>query len=145
MEITVKRNIASSKSTLGRLFIDGKPLCYTLEDVCRDLNKNGSFDNGEAKIHGKTAILAGRYKVIVNVSNRFKKRMPLLLDTPHFMGIRIHSGNVPEDTEGCILVGLTKAQDFVGNSRDAFKLLMEKLDAVPKGEQIYITVTDVLA
>jgi hypothetical protein len=72
-------------------------ICHTLEDVQRDV-----------KIAGETAIGWGKYKLIVNMSNRFKKRLPLLLDVPNFAGVRIHGGNTELDTEGCILVGTRK-------------------------------------
>lgn len=143
MELKVYRKIYSKVSTIGELFINGTFYCFTLEDVCRDLNRDGDLkDPGEAKVHGQTAIPAGRYQVIINVSSRFKKRMPLLLAVPGYEGIRIHNGNYPKDTEGCILVGSTKAVDFVGNSRDTFDRLMIRLEAMIKVEQIFITIID---
>ena len=67
------------------------------------------------------------YKVIINMSSRFKKEMPLLLNVPAFEGIRIHSGNTSEDTEGCIIVGMTRTLSGVAMSRIAYTKLMEKL------------------
>ena len=116
MKIKVKRLHRTDKSTIGELYINGKFECYTLEDVERDV-----------KIDGKTAIPKGTYKVIINQSNRFKRLLPLLLDVPNYAGVRIHSGNTAEDTEGCILVGKTRSLDFVGSSREAFTKLFEKM------------------
>lgn len=116
MKIKIKRLHRTDKSTIGELYINGKFECYTLEDVERDV-----------KIDGKTAIPKGTYKVIINQSNRFKRLLPLLLDVPNYAGVRIHSGNTAEDTEGCILVGKTRSLDFVGSSREAFTKLFEKM------------------
>lgn len=144
MDLKLTRETYSPKSTIGALRINGTFFCYTLEDVCRDHNRDGDLnDQGEAKVYGETCIPAGRYQVIINMSNRFKKMMPLLLNVPGFEGIRIHNGNIPKHTHGCPLVGSTKAVDFVGNSVDTFDKLMLRLKmGVKPGEQIWITIED---
>jgi hypothetical protein len=119
MKITVERFEFTEKSTIGRMFIDGNFFCYTLEDKVRDV-----------KIPKVTAIPTGTYKVSQTVSNRFKKLMPLLHDVPNFSGVRIHAGNKATDTDGCILVGYTKAENFIGDSQKAFKHFMEKIKDV---------------
>lgn len=119
MELTLKRDILADGYTLGLLSVDGKPYCYTVEDKVRE----------GVKIPGKTAIPYGRYKVIVNMSNRFKKLMPLLIDVPGFEGVRIHSGNTAEDTEGCIIVGKVRTEKGVRDSRDVAQQLTELLKA----------------
>jgi hypothetical protein len=116
MNIEIIRRKSTLKSTIGKLSIDGVFECYTLEDVTR-----------AQKIAGVTAIQSGDYKVIINMSNRFQRLLPLVLDVPGFAGIRIHPGNKAEDTEGCILVGTTAGEDFIGNSRIAFHALFEKM------------------
>lgn len=127
--LKVARDTYTDKSTIGRLYINDVFFCDTLEDTCRDFNKDGDLsDSGEAKVHGKTAIPSGTYKMILSVSNRFKKLMPEILNVPGFAGIRVHSGNTDADSEGCILVGLTRARDSIGQSRDAFTKLMAELD-----------------
>ena len=114
LEFTLKRAKSSKLSTMGELYIGTKFLCYTLEDVERP-----------KKIYGATAIPKGSYKGIVNVSARFKRMMPLLLNVPGFEGVRIHAGNTANDTHGCILVGLAKGEDMVLQSRMAYQRLME--------------------
>ena len=116
MILKLKRKYFTEQSTIGELFIDDKFFCFTLEDKVRDV-----------KIYGVTAIPYGTYKVIINMSNRFKVLMPFLLNVDGYEGVRIHYGNRALDTEGCILVGLTKDIDFIGNSRDAYKFLMNKI------------------
>jgi hypothetical protein len=46
---------------------------------------------------------------------------------PNFEGIRIHSGNTNHNTEGCILIGQTRSNDFIGSSRNAFNELYKKI------------------
>jgi Family of unknown function (DUF5675) len=65
---------------------------------------------------------------------------PLLLEVPNFTGIRIHSGNSDHDTEGCILVGESRAPDWVGASRKAFELLFPLIEAAQP--DLWITITD---
>ncbi len=113
MKIKVIRDREHSPEgcTFGRMYINGKPVCWTLEDQER-----------EEKVYGKTAIPTGTYKVTITYSNRFKRELPLLIDVPNFAGIRIHPGNTAADTEGCILVGDAPDYDgrFLGQSRVAF-------------------------
>lgn len=126
--LTLLRKEYTDISTIGELSLNGSFLCYILEDKVRDINKDGDLlDAGEKKVYGKTAIPAGTYDIIINMSNRFKVMMPLLLKVPGYEGVRIHSGNKAEDTEGCLIVGMSKAKDTVLQSRDAYKFLMFKL------------------
>jgi hypothetical protein len=121
MKLKVYRKIAPDV-TNGTLYIDGKRFCYTLEDPVR-------FDG--VKVYGKTAIPAGKYKVIVNMSPKFKKLLPRLIDVPNYTGVLIHGGNDVDDTLACILVGY----DRVGSnkiarsaSNDLVKLLLDSGD-----------------
>jgi hypothetical protein len=59
---------------------------------------------------------------------------------PDFEGVRIHPGNTAANTEGCILVGETKDENFVGHSRAAFNRLFEKLKVASRTEKIFIEV-----
>lgn len=136
MEIKLIRETFTENSTIGRLLIDGRFYGWTLEDVDRHLEEGGK------KIYGQTAIPLGRYRIIINKSARFKKDLPLLLNVPQFEGIRIHSGNYAEDTEGCILTGLTKGIDYVGQSRAAFNDIFNAIKAATdKKEAVFITIT----
>jgi len=129
MEIKVIRDTFTEDSTIGKMYINDKYHCYTLEDKVR-----------EVKVQNVTAIPKGRYEVIVNFSNRFQQLMPLLLNVPNFEGVRIHWGNYSKDTEGCILVGSSKAVNMVGNSRAQYTKLMAELKKANKTEKIFITI-----
>lgn len=135
MEMKLIRETFTDQSTIGRLLIDGCFYGWTLEDVDRKL------EDGGQKIYGKTAIPLGRYRVIINHSARFKRDLPLLLNVPQFEGIRIHSGNTPKDTEGCILPGLTKGVNHVNHSRAAFNDVFNAIkSARDRGDDVWITI-----
>jgi hypothetical protein len=92
-------------------------------------------------VYGQTAVPIGDYKVIINKSARFGTMMPLLRDVPQFTGVRIHSGNTVEDTEGCILVGQTRGNSTILSSRAAFARLFTKMvEAQRRGEDISIKI-----
>lgn len=129
MELVLKRLVKTEKSTIGELSINGAFECFTLEDAERI-----------SKVYGRTAIPKGRYEVIINYSNRFKQYMPLLLNVPDYEGVRIHNGNTPEHTLGCVLVGQKKGVDVIGASRFAYRALFDKMKAVEKKEKIFITI-----
>jgi len=135
MEMILLRRHLGAKATEGRLFVDGKQECYTLEDVVRD-----------KKIPGETAIPAGRYEVTVNESTRFKQLMPLLMNVPNFEGVRIHTGNTDADTHGCILVGTDPGSAFddqIANSKAAYAALFPKIQAaLARREKVWITIIE---
>lgn len=132
MEIRVIREPSAGDCTIGVLYIDGQPECYTLEDVVRP--------DGE-KVYGQTAIPAGTYDVALTYSNRFKDTMPQIMDVPNFEGVRIHSGNTAKDTEGCLLVGQSRGNGAVYQSRPAYANLIAKIKAaVDAGESVTISI-----
>ena len=49
-------------------------------------------------------IPAGTYKVVITLSPRFQKPMPLLLGIKGRSGIRIHWGTKPSHSLGCVLI-----------------------------------------
>ena len=136
MELKVIREKFTDNSVTGRLLINGLFYCFTLEDRDRYLEKDA-----ELKVAGASAIPIGRYEVVVNYSPRFQRNLPLLLNVPGFEGVRIHSGNTPEDTEGCILLGKTRDVDYVGQSRAAFNEVFEAIQtALGRNEAVFISI-----
>ena len=134
MKIEVERKLYTEQSTIGELSIDGKFFCYTLEDTVRQPG---------VKVYGKTAIPSGAYEVTLTHSPKFGRLMPLLNNVPNYVGVRIHSGNDANDTEGCLLVGKTKSENFIGESRAAFGELYPLIEAaVHKGEPITLVLHD---
>lgn len=138
MNLELKRLKLGEDYTIGRLSLDGRFLCYTLEDKVREVIGEPV---SEWKIQNQTAIPVGVYPVIITMSARFKVRLPLLMDVPGFSGVRIHTGNSSKDTEGCILVGSTwdGSSGWIGSSKVAFSLLFPILDQAK--EPITITIS----
>ena len=101
MYIKLIRNQAQGNAITGRLVIDGRWYCNTLERVGYQ-------------------IPALCYHVAVTQSPRFKRRLPIVQNVPRLpiggtpsnspspiayrTGIRIHRGTKPEHSTGCILV-----------------------------------------
>lgn len=139
MKITITRNDPKDGATIGNMLIDGVPQCYTLEDTVRELP---GVPVATWKVAGETAIPRGTYAVTIDQSARFGRLMPHVLNVPGFDGIRIHPGNTPKDTEGCILVGMSIAGDaYIGASRVAFGVLFAKMQAaLAVGDSITLTI-----
>ena len=101
MYIKLIRNQAQGNAITGRLVIDGRWYCNTLERVGYQ-------------------IPALCYHVAVTQSPKFKRRLPIVQNVPRLpiggtpsnspspiayrTGIRIHRGTKPEHSTGCILV-----------------------------------------
>ena len=141
MKLKLERKYFKDTYTIGNLYIDGSFFSNTLEDKNRDVNKNGKFDNGEVKIYGETCIPFGIYRVIVDMSPKFKRELPRLLNVPSFEGVLIHRGNTNKDTAGCILIGENKEVGKVLNSTLYEKRLVKIIkEAITKGEEVTIEI-----
>jgi hypothetical protein len=139
MNIKIIRTAKKDNYTIGHLYVNGDYMCDTLEDKDRGLKQTDNIAYIKAKkIFGQTAIPYGTYKVTITYSPTFKKYLPLINDVKGFTGIRIHSGNTANDTEGCILVGKNEYKAMVTHSKDTLKELIEILNGC--GEPITLTI-----
>lgn len=129
----------------GKLYLNGKFLTFTLEDADRGLNsKMTDIQINGIKLHGKTGIPLGSYELQWTLSPRFKKYTWQLMNVKGFAGVRIHSGNTADASEGCILLGLEDSNDgFMGNSKAGVALFEAELKKLPKGEKITLTIRDI--
>lgn len=128
MKLKLVRIVTWSNYTEGKLYIDGAYFCDTLEDTDRGLDQTMSeFEINRRKIYGQTCIPSGEYKVVLNMSPRFKKILPRILDVKGFEGILMHSGNTVQDSSGCILLGNKSSDGVLINSRKAVNALIEKI------------------
>ena len=143
MKMTLQRTSdAGQPMTFGKLFADGKYVCYTLEDEVREIEGQPVSD---WKIHGATAIPAGEYRITLEQSARFGPNTLTVNNVPGFSGVRMHAGNTVADTEGCPLLGIAiNAQGIVGGtSGPAVKLVKQVVgDAIARGEVVLMDVVN---
>ena len=112
------RDTFTDESTIGELFLNGERMCDTLELPYRDNKRSIS------------CIPAGQYDVRLRLARESATRDYLHLlvkDVKDRSHILVHRGNKPSHTKGCILVGLTSKQDFVGNSTLALDILLKEI------------------
>ncbi|WP_045859356.1 DUF5675 family protein [Teredinibacter purpureus] len=138
MEIVVDRIVSDDDTTISRVSVDGKFVCFGLEDEFR-----------EEKVQNETRIPAGTYNIKLRTEggfhNRYQKRYPdmhkgmlHLQDVPNFTYVLIHCGNTDEDTAGCLLVGAgsntTPGDMSISSSRVAYANFYPKVvDAAAAG------------
>ena len=128
MEIRINRIARKEDYTIGKLYINGTYFCDTLEDTDRGLKSTMSEEEILSKKRkGITAIPTGEYDVILTFSPKFKRVLPLFLNVPGYQYIRVHHGNLPSSTDGCLLVGENKIKGQIVNSRATLEKLMSVL------------------
>ena len=98
--LTLVRYTRTDEAILGSLYLNGAFVCYTLENAAK-------------------AIPCGMYSVQNSKSPKFKRELPLLhnAQVPAGRGIRIHVGNTAKDSQGCVLVGMTREVHLLGGSK----------------------------
>lgn len=136
-EIDVPKQIVNEEKAMPEWF------CNTMEPTARKLTSQMPLTLiRRHKIIGKTAIPTGRYRILITRSRRFGRWLPLLLNVKGFEGIRIHAGNKPEDTRGCILLGFNRRKGYVLDStRCVLTLVKMMTEAIAKGEKVFVTIT----
>lgn len=112
--LTLQRIEATARGTFGVLTYMGDHLCYTLERPWAD---------NTPKI---SCIPGGTYPATKHNGTRFTNVWELH-NVPGREAILIHPGNTVADTEGCILVGMTRREDGIGDSQKALQFLRETL------------------
>jgi hypothetical protein len=125
VNLNLLRYASFDRCTFGRLSIDAQFECYTLE-------------------RPEVQIPAGTYSVEVTFSPRFQRFLPLLDSVPGRTDIRIHMGNCPKDTEGCILVGQQISQDsqMILSSLASLTPLVQKIQlALDASEPVVLSIS----
>ena len=113
MYIKLIRNEPRGNAITGRLVIDGRWYCDTLERVGYQIPPLC-------------------YHVAVTMSPKFKRRLPIVQNVPGRSGIRIHRGTKPQHSTGCILVVAdNKNKDNLNNLCARPTLALAKLSSLP--------------
>lgn len=143
MEIKLIRKYRNSNYCIDKLYINNTYFSDALEDPDRGLISSMSLTKIQRiKIKGNTCIPYGTYNITITYSPKFKKNLPLVNNVKGFDGIRIHSGNTPKDTSGCILPGFNKIKGQVINSKDTTERLIALINtALSKGEKVTLEIT----
>lgn len=106
---------------------------YTLEPAGEDTLKAGQDKR----------IPQGRYHATWKIySPKFKRHLPTLFndEVNKARRILIHSGNIPDHTSGCILLGGNYTNGGVWNSRDTFA----KFEAIVKRDDFIVEIENEL-
>jgi hypothetical protein len=120
------RDSFTDKSTIGKLYLNGEFYGHTLELPWKDNEKRIS------------CIPKGVYEVKKRHTeeSKYKYEHLHILDVENRELILLHIGNYPKNSKGCILLGNTRALNFVGESRKAFYKLMYDLGSFERIELI---------
>ena len=113
MYIRLIRNEAKGNAITGRLIINGRWFCNTLERVGYQ-------------------IPALCYHVAVTMSPKFRRLLPIVQNVPGRSGIRFHAGKVPKHSTGCVLLPDRETENNFTN------LLLD----IQAHEEIILEVTD---
>ena len=133
MRVELKRYNSKDDYTDGMIFVDGKFICYTIEDEFRSKKEWGEtrIPNGTYQIELRKV---GRFHNRYTEKFDFHKGMLCIFNAPDwkvvtpsmsFQYILIHIGNDDDDTAGCVLVGSTAHMDknHISDSTTAYKKL----------------------
>jgi len=120
------RDSFSDKAVIGKLYLNSEFYGHTLELPWKDNQKRVS------------CIPKGVYEVKKRHTQKSKYKYEHLhiLDVPDRELILMHIGNYPKNSKGCILLGNTRALNFVGDSRKAFYKLMYDLGSFEEIELV---------
>lgn len=151
MNLHLLRTSEGKESTLGQLYIDHEPECFTLEDQFQ-----------KEKVKGETRIPNGRYKielreVVTPMTERYRKKYTWFTYHLHVTNVRgfeniyIHAGVTDDHTDGCILIAdaLYNNQVKVGKYEDgalmyssqAYERVYKKVfTALKAGEDVFIDI-----
>jgi hypothetical protein len=139
MKIEVDRFISDNDTTISHVLVDGRFICFGLEDEYR-----------ATKVVNETRIPSGVYKVGLRTygdhHQKYEDQYPVfhrgmlqIQAVPNFEDILIHIGNTHVDTSGCLLVGdkadLSAGHMEISGSRAAYERFYPLVvDAAAEGQ-----------
>ena len=112
--ISVIRFDYQSNHTKSMIFVDREFFCFGMEPEYKANNR----------VFGQRDLIPeGTYKVIMSYSPKFKRVLPEVVNVPFNSSVRIHAGNLPSDTSGCLLPGSYFLENTLMQSGVKFKKL----------------------
>lgn len=124
MYIHLYRNAPQASAITGRLVINGRFFCNTMERMGYQ-------------------IPAICYPIRVTQSPRFKRLLPIVQNVPQRSGIRFHRGTKPQHSTGCILIPADKEKaltDLILQAQQSHEeIILEVTDFRPGTEYGYNT------
>lgn len=84
------RDIRTETTVMGKLFLNGAFICYTLENSTKTIPE-------------------GVYSIQNSYSPKFKRELPLIFNATTVKssrGVRFHRGNSYKDSSACVLCGM---------------------------------------
>jgi hypothetical protein len=140
MRLKITRHKFTSKTTQGSLYIDGQWAAFTLEDKYQFDLKTDTFVPKKS-----TFLPPGIYRVVLAWSEELHSNIPQILDGTHHTGFCVcpsgSNDSHGEEPVSCIFVGLSRAPDYVGQSRQAFEIIMNYLEkATAQNEDIELEI-----
>jgi hypothetical protein len=120
--VTIHREYSDQKCTSGYLAVNGTIQAYTLELP---------WQGNKPLI---SSIPSGTYKGVLRYDHTDQWRIELQ-GVPGRTVVEIHTGNTPDDSEGCILVGKELGSDLcsikAGTSKPAYQALKNAFYGTP--------------
>ncbi len=137
MELVHYRQTSTSKSLIGPIHGPDGIICDLLERPWEGgINRH---DDRNTPGNESTAILPGRYRLIIRWSDHNKMYVIGLLNVPGRGDIEIHIANWPVEVMGCMAPGIAGV-DCVRDSRKNFtKLFGIVKDAIDSEEEVWLT------
>ena len=124
MYLQLIRNNPQASAITGRLIINGRWFCNTMERVGYQ-------------------IPAICYPIRVTQSPKFKRLLPIVQNVPQRSGIRFHRGTKPQHSTGCILIPADKEKaltDLILQAQQSHEeIILEVTDFRPGTEYGYNT------
>ena len=120
MYIKLIRNEPQGSAITGRLVINGRWFCNTLERKGYE-------------------ILALCYHVQVTMSPKFKRLLPIVQNVPQRSGIRFHRGTKPQHSTGCILIPSDKEKaltDLILQAQQSHEEIILKITDFRPGTEL---------
>lgn len=128
--VELKRVEQTDDVTIGVLQVDGRAVCWTLEEPWRE---------NEADV---SCIPKGKYSLELEFSPSKGRKLWTVRNVPGRSYVRIHVGNTVDDTQGCPLTGSTpgvlNGKRALLGSRPAFAKFMAAMEGSHRAQIVIV-------